>query len=196
VARALYAQILRRTSELHASFEEHRARIERDPERALADEDSLLEIDARSDEAQRLGWCLAVLESSASPYAPPPRREPEGLRWLLEQVAVVLAADRVRLQPDALTLPRVSAAADGGRLALAVGALVLGAARGMEPGSSLRWRIARADGEAALSLSRAPGSERGALAAVLAALVPEARPSLAGDGASLAFPAVWLEEEA
>jgi len=104
------------------------------------------------EEARRIGWCLGVLGAADGHDCLRARREPHGLRWMVE--AVALARGRV-LAPGGARLPAPPAAGNAWEAALLGGWCAAESMRGTS--GAVRWRALDGAG-IAFPLPR-PGAE-------------------------------------
>jgi hypothetical protein len=150
---------------------------------------------ARAGERTReLGYVLAVLGSAVGANALLSRRDPRGLRLMLDLVAIAARRREVAFQLDREPTPLLAPAAlDGWQAPWAVASfawLALGRAEEERCVCTGRW-LAGSDGAAALELC--PFRVERAELARLASIAPgiEVEPAVGG-GALLVLPATWL----
>lgn len=142
--------------------------------------------------ARELGYLLAVLGSALGANALLSRRDPRGLRLMLDLVAVAARRREVTLQLDREPTPLLAPSAlDGWQVPWAVASftwLAVGRAEEERCVCSGRWLVG-SDGAAGLELR--PFRVERDVTARLAALAPGCEVEQVSGGAMLVLPAAW-----
>jgi hypothetical protein len=142
---------------------------------------------------RELGYVLGVLGSALGANALQTRRDPRGLRLLLDLVAVAARRREVPLQLQLDPTPLLAPSAlDGWQVPWAVAAfawLAVGCAEAERCACTGRW-LAGSDGAAALELR--PFRVERELATRLTGLAPGCELESVSGGALLVLPAAWL----
>lgn len=192
LAAAILPRMLGHLREQTAEFEALARRIERWPERTLADETALATVESVQAQSQGVGWCLGVVAAASGADLLLARRERDGLRHMLTLVSEALAGHPFR--PEVEALPTLSTTeGEGWEVPFLVAYLFLCAGARLPRGAPLRWSLIEAAGRVRLRFPEPVGDARLAerLAALLA-LVPGAALEHDAETCELVFPAAWL----
>ncbi len=187
LAEAILPTVLSRLRDQTDRLQGLADRITRDPQQALADPTGVRSLEADQALGRRIGWCLGVLAAANGTDLLLARRERDGLRDMLELLA--LAHPDHPPEPALEELPRLSTSVgEGWEVPLLLACLFLHGARALTYGGPLAWKLASGDDAVTVTLAEGPDD----FPDELVALVPGA--SLTRDeGATLSLPAEWFE---
>ncbi len=194
LGRRILPVLFARLETARKTLERLARRIEEDPDRRLADEGLLAEVDVLGGEDRKLGWCLGVLASAAGADLLGVRREREGVRMLAELVAEGAGCT---LDPPAEALPLVgTAVGEGWELPLGVAYLFLRATREKAESDVLRWKMRSSAPHRVISCPDAPpAAYRGESWTEVLAQMPGAVLVDDAESPTLALPEIWFEKE-
>ena len=154
------------------------------------------DVEAACEQAEELGYLLAVVGSGGGADLLGTRRSPQGLRWTVGLLREGLRRRGLDLGPDPEPWPLLaSAAPEGWRLPWAVAELLWMASEGMAPDAVLSWSL-EADGEAHRLLIRPDGASAPSKAwrAMLEERLAAASLEILDDTWRLIIPGDWLRE--